>query len=462
MKKLNECKTFKEIVLNIDNKYIDKIAYFSTLLYVLIPIFILFTNIFIKESASMYLYIGLFICGGLGLLNGIIYLLKKIYLKKITKKKVIPIIIIILFLIWSFISCLLSKNKEYAFLGTSYRFDGYLTYIMYLGFFINGFIISHNKDNLKKLLNCLIISSSFICILILMNNGLTEVLLKRNNNMTSNIYTGFTYNLNHFAYYLSITVIASIGCFLNFTGIKKLLYLCSYIIQTIVLIRNDTFASFLAILITIIIMFIYSLIIKKKRIYMLIILLSILIVPFTFKNVNDSFNRLINEIVKIHNNKDNLYTSINDDEKIENSSDLIICAGNSRLDLWLKGIDLIKNKPLFGYGIENLEEPYSYIVMCDSTDRPHNIFIQIGATIGIVGLLLYVSFLSIIFVNIIIKYKFINKEIMIFVFMTISYLISLFFGNSMFYTTPYYMISLGVIFSVYYIERNKLNDRKKN
>lgn len=100
--------------------------------------------------------------------------------------------------------------------------------------------------------------------------------------------------------------------------------------------------------------------------------------------------------------------------------------------------------------------------MCDSTDRPHNIFIQIGATTGIVGLILYVSFLSIVFVNIIIKYKLINKEIMIFVFMTISYLISLFFGNSMFYTTPYYMISLGVIFSVYYIERNKLNDRKKN
>lgn len=462
MKKLNECKTIKEIMLNIPNNIILKISYLTTIIYVLIPLFILITNIFIKECSSMYLYIALFICGGVGLLNGIIYLSKKIYLKEINIKKIIPIIIIILFLIWCFISCILSKNKGYAFLGTSYRFDGYLSYIFYLGFFINGFIISHNKEYLKKVLNSLLISSSFLCILILMNNKITDVLLLNNNDMTNNIYTGFTYNLNHFAYYLSITVIASIACFLNTIGIKKLLYLFSYIIQTIVLIRNDTFASFLAILITIIIMFIYCLIIKKNRICMSIILLSILIVPFTFKNVNDSFNRIIKEIVKISNNKDNLYVSINDDEKIDNSADLVICAGNSRLDLWLKGIDLMKNKPLFGYGIENLGEPYSHIVMCDSTDRPHNIFIQIGATTGIFGLLLYVVFLGIVFINIIIKYKEINKEIMIFVFMSISYIISLFFGNSMFYTTPYYMISLGVIFSIYYMERKKINDRKKN
>ena len=88
----------------------------------------------------------------------------------------------------------------------------------------------------------------------------------------------------------------------------------------------------------------------------------------------------------------------------------------------------MKNKTLFGYGLENLEEPYSNIVMCDRTDRPHNIFIQLGATTGIVGLLLYVTFLEIIFINIIIKYKKVDKLIMIFVFMSISYIISLFFG----------------------------------
>ena len=51
---------------------------------------------------------------------------------------------------------------------------------------------------------------------------------------------------------------------------------------------------------------------------------------------------------------------------------------------------------------------------------------------------------------------------MCFVFICIGYITSSMFGNSMFYTSPYYMISLGIIFSVYFMERTKVNDRKKN
>lgn len=458
MKKLSECKTIKEIILNIPYEICNKISYWIISIYFLLPIFILLTNIFIKGTSTGYFYIGLFLVGGLGLLNGLEYFLKNYYEKKLTRKKIIPICIILFFLIWSFISCLLAKNKFFSFIGTSYRCDGYISYLFYLGFFINGFIISHNKEYLKKVLNFLLISSSIVCILILMNNKMTEMLLPNNNYIQNNIYAGFTFNSNHFAYYLSLTIMASIGMFLNEKGLRKLLYLFCYIIDTLVLIKNDTFGSFLAIFITIILMFIYCLLIKRNRIYMLMIMLSILITPFIFKNVGSNFMKISNEIFKISANTNNLYKPIDEDKIPENNNDLIICAGNSRLDLWLKGIDLMKKKPLFGYGLENLEEPYSSIVMCDSTDRPHNIFIQLGATTGIVGLLLYIIFLSITFINVLMKHKIIDKEIMIFVFMSISYIISLFFGNSMFYTTPYYMTSLGVIFSIYFKERKKAND----
>ena len=42
-------------------------------------IFILLTNIFVKGSSIMYLYIGLFVSGGIGLLNGLLYFLKKYF-----------------------------------------------------------------------------------------------------------------------------------------------------------------------------------------------------------------------------------------------------------------------------------------------------------------------------------------------------------------------------------------------
>lgn len=462
MKKLSECKTIKEIVLNIPEKVCCNISFWLISIYFLLPIFILLTNIFVKGSSSMYMYLGLFLCGGIGLINGLIYFLKNVYLKQFNKKKIISICMIISFLIWSLISCILSQNKIYAFFGTPYRTDGYISYLLYFGFFINGFIISHNKDYLKKILTFLILSSSILCLIILMNNKITDILLVSNNNISNNIYAGFTYNNNHFAYYLSLTIMASIGMFLKEKSIKKTWYLFCYIIELLVLIKNDTFGSFLAVLISIIIMFVYCLLVKESRICISVILISILIVPIVFKNIGDSFIKISHEIFKVSTNTNNLYIPVDDNKEVENNNDLIICAGNSRLDLWLKGIDLMKNKPLFGYGLENLEEPYSNIVMCDRTDRPHNIFIQLGATTGVVGLLLYVTFLGILFINIIIKYKKVDKLIMIFVFMSISYIISLFFGNSMFYTSPYYMISLGIIFSIYFMERTKVNDRKKN
>ena len=89
-------------------------------------------------------------------------------------------------------------------------------------------------------------------------------------------------------------------------------------------------------------------------------------------------------------------------------------------------------------------------------------FIQVGANTGIMGLVLYILFLSITFINILKKLKFIDKNVMCFVFICIGYITSSMFGNSMFYTSPYYMISLGIIFSVYFMERTKVNDRKKN
>ena len=459
MSNFQECKNIKEIVQNISYDVCFKISFYSILVYFLIPLLSMFTNIFIKGSSTMYLYVGLFLFGFIGLLNGGIYFFKKYYEGKINSRVLVPIIIILIFFIWSFISSLLSSNKLFSFIGTWYRHDGYISYVFYLGFFIHGFIVSHDKTYLKTLLNILLISSTIMCFLILINNKLTDIFVVGINDFSYNPYTGFAYNTNHFAYYLSLTIVASIGAFLNCTGIKKVFYFFCYVVELVVLIENRTFGSFFAIFITIILLFIYSLLVKKNIIYTLLILISILLSSLVFKNVRDDFNKFYYELFKISTNFSNLSVPFIDDENVNNNSNLIICSGNSRLDLWLKGIELIKNKPIFGYGIENLEKPYFDIVMCDRTDRPHNIFIQLGANIGIMGIVLYVSFLGIIFINLLKKIKYIDPIIMCFAFMSIGYIVSSMFGNSMFYTTPYYMVSLGVIMSVYFFRRDEVNDR---
>ena len=47
---------------------------------------------------------------------------------------------------------------------------------------------------------------------------------------------------------------------------------------------------------------------------------------------------------------------------------------------------------MVGYGIENLEQAYLEVGI--TQDRPHNEFIQIGASIGIIGLILYIASLG--------------------------------------------------------------------
>ncbi len=64
-------------------------------------------------------------------------------------------------------------------------------------------------------------------------------------------------------------------------------------------------------------------------------------------------------------------------------------AGTSRLLLWKNGIQFFLERPILGYGPENLE--VKYLEQGINQDRPHNIIIQLLTTSGIPGCILYIS-----------------------------------------------------------------------
>ena len=104
----------------------------------------------------------------------------------------------------------------------------------------------------------------------------------------------------------------------------------------------------------------------------------------------------------------------------------------------------IKEKPLFGYGIENLSEKYKSVGIYE--DRPHSSLLQIALFLGIPALILIIYLISNLFIN---NIKNIKKESLInigILVIFIAYTISSLFGNSMYYTTPYYMIILGFLY----------------
>ena len=111
-----------------------------------------------------------------------------------------------------------------------------------------------------------------------------------------------------------------------------------------------------------------------------------------------------------------------------------------RYTMWKKAIGYSLEKPLFGWGPDNLGELY-YADGLSFTDRPHNEFIQIGASLGIPCLIMYCLGL---FNWLIDMFK--KKDMICIV--CIGYLICSVFSNSMFYTTPYFYMFLGLTYGI--------------
>jgi putative inorganic carbon (HCO3(-)) transporter len=78
-------------------------------------------------------------------------------------------------------------------------------------------------------------------------------------------------------------------------------------------------------------------------------------------------------------------------------------AGSSRVFIWGKMIELVKSRPFTGYGIENLQEPFTQRFEQDMihifndvffVDKAHNEYLNIAAATGIPSLIAYLCFIG--------------------------------------------------------------------
>ena len=78
-------------------------------------------------------------------------------------------------------------------------------------------------------------------------------------------------------------------------------------------------------------------------------------------------------------------------------------------------------------------------------DRPHNLILQLLTTSGLPGCILYMSAVGIILIRGLKNIDMKNDLLVVCLFTSIVYLISSMFGNSMYYTSPYFYIILGFL-----------------
>lgn len=128
-----------------------------------------------------------------------------------------------------------------------------------------------------------------------------------------------------------------------------------------------------------------------------------------------------------------------------------------RLNIWTKTINLINDKPIFGYGFDTF--PYEFIPNDENggestygevIDKPHNWYLTIAYGSGIVGLVAVLGVLIYSIKNAFYNYadKVDNKYIYIFAIGVIAYAIQGFFNDSLVGTSIFLWIFAGLLVNI--------------
>jgi len=336
-------------------------------------------------------------------------------------------------LIWSLLSSLLADDLVLAFYGTVYRNDGFFTYCIYAAIYC-CVQININENLREKVLQYFILASLPLCLVTILQyfNYSTDFfgIYYRERLLSNMRYAAIFYHINHYGYYLTMIIAVSTGLYWQSKKwLEKAFYLTIFMLNTWCLIINNTFGCYLSI-ISICLAGPLFLNRNAKKIfktkYLIPLILLILLTISSSQIVADNFHTLSTDVRNI---------------AAENSS--AKNAGSKRWELWTNGVDMLKNRPVFGYGPENLGK--EYIQRGIDQDRPHNEYLQHALFLGIPALLFYLAAIFSILKNWLKKLPYLTTTTFISGLAVIAYLCSAFFGNTMFYTTIYFFLLLGYI-----------------
>lgn len=439
---LKKCKNLSESSECISYEFMKKFSCFLLILWFISPLFLLFINYFVDMYFISYIWLTfLYIISTGCIINSVLFFLKyKIKNIKFT------ITFFVIYLLWAFISCFFANNKLFAFFGEAYFNEGFFTYVCYFFMFISSIILDNERKS--KVFKIFSIVSFIMSIIVLIGYYFK---------IDFNFYRTFTsifFNENHSAYYFMMGYMCTILLFIFNKGKKYISYLIMSLVILHNLVLNNTLGCYVSVIFTLFILLIYCFIIRNNLKKLSVVIISFILVSVIGSDlVKVNFKQLSGDVINIKNNI-GVIASESNDITVQETKKILYKTGTNRLGLWLYGLEFIREKPIFGYGIENLYEQYSKTDVTHVTRRPHNEYIQIGAFMGIPALIFYLCFLGSIYFKIIFSIKKIDKYIIISAFIAFSYLVSAFFGLSMFYTTPYLFIFLGFTASYYIEEKN--------
>lgn len=249
----------------------------------------------------------------------------------------------------------------------------------------------------------------------------------------SSIYS----NTNYYGYYLSLTVPAAAASFVaEKHPAWKAFALFTLAANGSALYINSTMGAWVACAFALAFIFATRLYIEKR--FNFYVLAAVLI--FAASMVITHF--VLRSAGAAEANANNVGRLVSDVGTIISGGDSAPKAGSGRWGIWREVIPLIGKRPLLGYGIEAL---YSNgLAEIVHNTRPHNEFLQYALFYGIPAALLYIAGC----VGVFLRGKRLRAKLRPAAYICLAaafgYLVSSFFGNTLFCTSPLFFLFLGM------------------
>jgi len=447
---IQNMKTIGELIDYIPKKHIQRIAFAILILWTCSPIFVMIYGSFarlyddpdwLSKLNQMYKmtinwYRILLQLGLSGCLIGLLAFLKSLknakkdefHAKTYIKERLIKFSLLSM-LIWSFLSFLFSDNLALSLFGGEFKKEGFATFVAVAGIFSCAYIIKDEKYS-KWIIEIFTAVTVLQSILMLINVDAINKQLGFSDN--ASVYL----NINHFAYILCMAAMSALLLYENESKSKLRTFgrLLMFAIIIAALVRNRSLGPYLATLCAIISSIILAIWLNKSRLRKLIIALVVFFLVTFIMNLSDGHLYIDLKIFGFE-----LF------QLIEGSEDLSHI-GSGRWELWGQGLQYMSERPILGCGPGLLSD--LYFTESGNANRPHNEFIEYAATIGIPGVLFYISALFIYLKKIIKKRRELSSFSIGLLCIVIAYLVSSLFGVVIYNVSPYFFMFFGLSIGV--------------
>ena len=446
-KDLKQIKTVSELLDFITRKTLETGSYILICVLCALPLFFMLvcavygqstdnTGVVFSSAAYQYTWAALIEnIGLLGLLLAVTEFMKSVLahrrigesLRKVLSEQPVQLLLAAL-LLWSAISCILSDDISQSFFGDGYRQEGLAMYFAYYGIFSAAFLLRSERRR-KNVAVLLVLFALPVAAAMAFENDWLRTML----NFQESKHASPFCNINHAAYYLCVVIMCAASRFVlcERKPAKMFFWAASFAFLTLALLINSSFGPYLAVIFGLAVMLITDLALKKR------LWKRVLVVCLIFAAVTGAY-MLSNQ--RLSKDTDRLFSDAAG--VVENNEAVKEKAGSGRWPLWAAAAEFVSEKPVFGYGPDNLGEQYAKSDI--NVDRPHCVPLQIAASLGLPALAFYLSAL-IVYVILFFRRKRITTALDLTLLSTgAAYFASSLVGNSMFYTTPYFCLIWGM------------------